>query len=133
VLAVSEKGYEKRSWIEEYRITNSSGKGVTTLNITDKTGKINAIQSVNDKDELMIINKSGVAIRTGANEMRVMGRETQGVRLINLKNNDKIAAVAKVAMDEEVEESEDVNENLNGDGFNDNSSENTTFESETNE
>lgn len=134
VLVVSEKGYGKRSSIDDYRITNRGGKGVTTLNITDKTGKLIAIQSVTDNDDLMIINKSGVTIRTGVKEMRVMGRATQGVRLINLKSNDEIAAVAKVAVDEEVaEEIEDVNENLNGNDLNDNSSENTNFESETNE
>ncbi|MFA7687715.1 MAG: DNA gyrase subunit A [Moheibacter sp.] len=134
VLVVSEKGYGKRSSIDDYRITNRGGKGVTTLNITEKTGNLIAIQSVTDQDDLMIINKSGVAIRTGVKEMRVMGRATQGVRLINLKNNDKIAAVTKVAMDEEVEEEIDgVNENLNGEDLNNNSTENTNFESETNE
>lgn len=138
VLVVSEKGYGKRTSIEDYRITNRGGKGVTTLNITEKTGKLIAIQSVTDDDDLMIINKSGVTIRTGVKEMRVMGRATQGVRLINLKNNDKIAAVAKVAVDEEVEEIDEelidgVNENLNPDNSDDNSTENTNLESETNE
>src|SRR5690606_14427470 len=108
VLVVSEKGYGKRSSIEDYRITNRGGKGVTTLNVTEKTGKLIAIQSVTDNDDLMIINKSGVTIRTGVSEMRVMGRATQGVRLINLKKNDEIAAVAKVAMEEEVEMDEEI-------------------------
>lgn len=138
VLVVSEKGYGKRTSIEDYRITNRGGKGVTTLNITEKTGRLIAIQSVTDDNDLMIINKSGVTIRTGVKEMRVMGRATQGVRLINLKNNDKIAAVAKVAVEEEVEETDEelidgVNENLNPDNSDDNSAENTNLESETNE
>ncbi len=106
VLVVSENGYGKRSSVEDYRETNRGGKGVTTLNITDKTGKLIAIESVTDENDLMIINKSGVAIRTGLDEIRVMGRATQGVRLINLKNNDAIAAIAKVEVDEEVEEEE---------------------------
>ncbi|MDR2204628.1 MAG: DNA gyrase subunit A [Flavobacteriaceae bacterium] len=112
VLVVSEKGYGKRTAVEDYRITNRGGKGVITLNITEKTGNLIAIQNVTDEDGLMIINKSGVAIRMGMDEMRVMGRNTQGVRVINLKNNDEIAAIAKVAMDKEVEdEDDDENEN----------------------
>jgi len=120
VLVVSEKGYGKRSNIDDYRITNRGGKGVTTLNVTEKTGKLIAIQPVTDNDDLMIINKSGVTIRTGVKEMRVMGRATQGVRLINLKKGDEIAAVAKVAVEEEAEEGlneeslNDVNETPNG-------------------
>jgi DNA gyrase subunit A len=98
-LVVSERGYGKRTAVEDYRITNRGGKGVITLNITDKTGDLIAIQSVTDEDGLMIINKSGVAIRMGLDE--IMGRNTQGVRLINLKNSDEIAAVAKVTMDKE--------------------------------
>ncbi|WP_407405207.1 DNA gyrase subunit A [Chryseobacterium sp.] len=104
VLVVSEKGYGKRTAVEDYRITNRGGKGVITLNITEKTGNLIAIQNVNDDDGLMIINKSGVAIRMNMDEMRVMGRNTQGVKMINLKKNDEIAAIAKVAMDKEVEE-----------------------------
>ncbi|MCW1961925.1 MULTISPECIES: DNA gyrase subunit A [Chryseobacterium] len=104
VLVVSEKGYGKRTAVEDYRITNRGGKGVITLNITEKTGNLIAIQNVTDEDGLMIINKSGVAIRMGMDEMRVMGRNTQGVKLINLKKNDEIAAIAKVAMDKDVEE-----------------------------
>ncbi|WP_299177276.1 DNA gyrase subunit A [uncultured Chryseobacterium sp.] len=110
VLVVSEKGYGKRTAVEDYRITNRGGKGVITLNITEKTGNLIAIQNVTDEDGLMIINKSGVAIRMGMDEMRVMGRNTQGVRLINLKKNDEIAAIAKVAMDKEVEEDSEENE-----------------------
>ena len=108
VLVVSEKGYGKRTAVEDYRITNRGGKGVITLNITDKTGNLIAIQSVTDEDGLMIINKSGVAIRMGMDDLRVMGRNTQGVRMINLKNNDEIAAVAKVMMDKEVEEETEI-------------------------
>lgn len=107
VLVVSERGYGKRTAVEDYRITNRGGKGVITLNITEKTGDLIAIQNVTDEDGLMIINKSGVAIRMGMDEMRVMGRNTQGVRMINLKNNDAIAAIAKVEMDKEVEEGEE--------------------------
>ena len=106
VLVVSEKGYGKRTAVEDYRITNRGGKGVITLNITDKTGDLIAIQNVSDEDGLMIINKSGVAIRMGMDELRVMGRNTQGVKVINLKGNDEIAAIAKVEMDKEVEEAE---------------------------
>ncbi|CAA7196626.1 DNA gyrase subunit A [Chryseobacterium potabilaquae] len=107
VLVVSEKGYGKRTAVEDYRITNRGGKGVITLNITEKTGNLIAIQNVTDEDGLMIINKSGVAIRMGMDEMRVMGRNTQGVRMINLKKNDEIAAIAKVEMDKDVEEDSD--------------------------
>ncbi|WP_294332056.1 DNA gyrase subunit A [uncultured Chryseobacterium sp.] len=104
VLVVSEKGYGKRTAVLDYRETNRGGKGVITLNITEKTGNLIAIQNVTDEDGLMIINKSGVAIRMNMDEMRVMGRNTQGVRLINLKKNDEIAAIAKVEMDKDVEE-----------------------------
>ncbi|MBH1959575.1 MAG: DNA gyrase subunit A [Flavobacteriia bacterium] len=114
VLVVSEKGYGKRTAVEDYRITNRGGKGVITLNITEKTGNLIAIQNVTDEDGLMIINKSGVAIRMGMDEMRVMGRNTQGVKVINLKNNDSIAAIAKVEMDKDVEEVEDSEEPLPG-------------------
>ncbi|WP_419870746.1 DNA gyrase subunit A [Chryseobacterium sp. CT-SW4] len=114
VLVVSEKGYGKRTAVEDYRITNRGGKGVITLNITDKTGNLIAIQNVTDEDGLMIINKSGVAIRMGMDEMRVMGRNTQGVRLINLKKNDEIAAIAKVEMDKDVEEAEENEEGIEG-------------------
>lgn len=112
VLVVSEKGYGKRTAVEDYRITNRGGKGVITLNITEKTGDLIAIQNVTDDDGLMIINKSGVAIRMAMNELRVMGRNTQGVRVINLKGNDEIAAVAKVEMDKEVDEAIDEGDNL---------------------
>lgn len=107
VLVVSEKGYGKRSAVEDYRVTNRGGKGVITLNVTKKTGNLIAIQNVVDGDGLMIINKSGVAIRMSVDELRVMGRNTQGVKVINLKNNDEIAAIAKVEMDSDVEDDTD--------------------------
>jgi len=101
ILVVSENGYGKRSSIEDYRITNRGGKGVKTISITDKTGGLVAIKNVSDTDDLMIINKSGIAIRMSVEDLRVMGRATQGVRLINIRENDSIAAVAKVMKDEE--------------------------------
>ncbi|MDV7696095.1 DNA gyrase subunit A [Chryseobacterium soli] len=110
VLVVSEKGYGKRTAVEDYRITNRGGKGVITLNITEKTGNLIAIQNVTDEDGLMIINKSGVAIRMNMDEMRVMGRNTQGVKMINLKKNDEIAAIAKVEMDKDVEDDTELGE-----------------------
>jgi DNA gyrase subunit A len=101
ILVVSEHGYGKRTDLEDYRVTNRGGKGVKTLNITDKTGQLVAIKSVTDDDDLMITNKSGVMIRLRMDDLRVMGRATQGVRLINLKGNDTIASVAKVPRSEE--------------------------------
>ncbi len=101
VLVVSEKGYGKRSRVDDYRITNRGGKGVKTMNITEKTGALIAIKIVNDNDDLMIINKSGITIRMNVSDLRVMGRATQGVRLISLRNGDEIAAVAKIEVSEE--------------------------------
>ena len=101
ILVVSEKGYGKRSEVDDYRVTNRGGKGVKTLNITDKTGDLIAIKNVTDKDGLMIINKSGIAIRIPVVDLRVMGRATQGVRLIRIDDGDEIAAVAKVSIAEE--------------------------------
>ncbi|NOY49263.1 MAG: DNA gyrase subunit A [Chlorobi bacterium] len=101
VLVVSQKGYGKRSDIDDYRVTNRGGKGVKTLNITDKTGYLIAIKDVTEFDNLMIINASGITIRMAVEDMRVMGRATQGVRLIKLGENDEIAAVAKVEITEE--------------------------------
>jgi DNA gyrase subunit A len=103
VLVVSSNGYGKRSKLEDYRITNRGGKGVKTISITEKTGELVSIKNVTDNDDLMIINKSGLAIRMSVDNLRVMGRATQGVRLINLKGNDAIAAVAKVMQNEEGE------------------------------
>ncbi|MCK4922479.1 MAG: DNA gyrase subunit A, partial [Bacteroidales bacterium] len=96
VLVVSENGYGKRSSIENYRITNRGGKGVKTINITDKTGNLIGVKSVDDESDLMIITKNGTAIRLSVSKLRVMGRATQGVRLINLREGDAIAAIAKV-------------------------------------
>ena len=101
ILVVSENGYGKRSRLEDYRITNRGGKGVKTISVTDKTGELVAIKNVTDADDLMIINKSGIAIRMAVEDLRVMGRATQGVRLINLKGKDAIAAVAKVMHDDD--------------------------------
>ena len=118
VLVVSENGYGKRTYIDDpedgvevYRITNRGGKGVKTISITEKTGSLVAIKTVTDDDDLMIINKSGIAIRMAVKTLRVMGRATQGVKLINLKGNDSIAAVAKV-MSEEEEESDLIDNDL---------------------
>ena len=101
ILVVSENGYGKRSSIEDYRITNRGGKGVKTISLTDKTGKLVAIKNVIDSDDLMIINKSGIAIRMAVDSLRVMGRATQGVRLIKVREDDSIAAVAKVMKDDD--------------------------------
>ncbi len=101
ILVVSENGYGKRSKLEDYRITNRGGKGVKTISITEKTGNLVSLKNVSDGDDLMIINKSGIAIRMEVNDLRVMGRATQGVKLINIKGNDSIAAVAKVVLDDQ--------------------------------
>jgi DNA gyrase subunit A len=104
VMVVSERGYGKRSEIEEYRITNRGGKGVKTINITEKTGNLIAILGVKDEEDLMIITRSGITIRTPIEDLRVQGRATQGVRLINLKGNQEIAAVCTVEKEEESDE-----------------------------
>ncbi|HAC26046.1 MAG TPA: DNA gyrase subunit A, partial [Cytophagales bacterium] len=107
LLVVSEKGYGKRSAIDDYRITRRGGKGVKTINVTEKTGKLVAIKEVVDNDELMIINKSGISIRIRVEELRVMGRATQGVRLIKLNEEDTISSVEKIQqMDDPAAESE---------------------------
>jgi DNA gyrase subunit A len=112
IMVVSEQGYGKRSDVEEYRITNRGGKGVKTLDITEKTGKLVAIKTVTDDNDLMIINKSGVVIRLKVSDVRIQGRATQGVRLINLgKRNDQISSVCKVTTETEepeVQEAETV-------------------------
>ena len=109
ILVVSENGYGKRSKLEDYRMTNRGGKGVKTISITDKTGSLVSIKNVSDTDDLMIINRSGIAIRMEVESLRVMGRATQGVRLINLRDDDTIAAVAKVLKDDEdIEDVEDI-------------------------
>ena len=108
ILVVSENGFGKRSSIDDYRITNRGGKGVKTISITEKTGGLVAIKNVSDSDDLMIINKSGIAIRMSVEDLRVMGRATQGVKLINIKGSDSIAAVAKVMKDDEAVEEVDI-------------------------
>jgi len=108
ILVVSANGYGKRSSIDDYRITNRGGKGVKTISITKKTGGLVAIKNVSDTDDLMIINKSGIAIRMSVEELRTMGRATQGVRLINLREDDSIAAVAKVMKEEDDLENIDI-------------------------
>lgn len=113
ILVVSETGYGKRSELEEYRITNRGGKGVRTLNVTEKTGKLVGILDVSDEDDLMIINQKGVTIRMSVADLRVMGRATQGVRLIKLKENESIASITKVKRDEEGEEIEGSTEENN--------------------
>ena len=104
VLVVSERGYGKRSEIEEYRITNRGGKGVKTINITEKTGNLIAILGVKDEEDLMIITRNGITIRTPIDDLRVQGRATQGVRLINLKGTQEIAAICSVEKEEELDE-----------------------------
>jgi len=127
IMVVSEQGYGKRSEVEDYRITNRGGKGVKTLNITDKTGKLVAIKSVNDENDLVIINKSGIAIRLPLVNVRIMGRATQGVRLINLeKHNDQIGSVCKVSSEKE-EETEMADQNIpDEDQFSSNENQQTT-------
>ena len=114
ILVVSENGFGKRSSLEDYRITNRGGKGVKTISITEKTGNLVSIKNVSDEDDLMIINKSGIAIRMAVEDLRVMGRATQGVKLINLKGNDSIAAVAKVMKEEDDEGEENDSEQKDG-------------------
>ncbi|MCX6244099.1 MAG: DNA gyrase subunit A [Bacteroidetes bacterium] len=109
ILVVSENGYGKRSDIEDYRVTNRGGKGVKTLNVTEKTGSLIAIKEVTDSDDLMIINRSGIIIRMAVRDLRVMGRATQGVRLIKINEGDAIAAVTKVDVEEEGKELEEGN------------------------
>ncbi|MFM1874607.1 MAG: hypothetical protein RL266_344 [Bacteroidota bacterium] len=113
VMVVSENGYGKRSAVEDYRITNRGGKGVKTMNVTDKTGALIAIKNVIDENDLMIINKSGIAIRMDVAEIRVMGRATQGVKLINLKGKDSIAAIAKVEISSDDADLEEFDEEGN--------------------
>ncbi|MDP1800280.1 MAG: DNA gyrase subunit A [Bacteroidota bacterium] len=133
VLVVSEKGYGKRSDIEEYRVTNRGGKGVKTINITDKTGNLVGIKSVTDANDLMIITKNGITIRLNVSALRVMGRATQGVRLINISETDEIAAVTKVDHeDEEGTESAVIGTDINLNGqSNDSTGETDTPTGET--
>tara|TARA_B100000963_G_scaffold339913_1_gene338050 strand:- start:3455 stop:6109 length:2655 start_codon:yes stop_codon:yes gene_type:complete len=115
ILVVSKNGYGKRSSLEDYRITNRGGKGVKTISITEKTGSLVAIKNVSDENDLMIINKSGIAIRMSIEKLRVMGRATQGVKLINLKGEDTIAAVAKVIKEDETDDDSQENSPENED------------------
>ncbi|MBX2829365.1 MAG: DNA gyrase subunit A [Flavobacteriaceae bacterium] len=130
VLVVSENGFGKRSSIEDYRITNRGGKGVKTINVTEKTGTLVAIKNVTDNDDLMIINKSGIAIRMAVADLRVMGRATQGVRLIKVREDDSIAAVAKVMHEED--DLEDV-EGIEGDSENGTAIDNDETQTENND
>ena len=135
VMVVSEQGYGKRSVLDDYRITNRGGKGVKTINVTEKTGKLVAIKSVNDNNDLVIINKSGITIRLKVADVRVMGRATQGVRLINLeKRNDEIASVCKVESSEPEEQIADANneQNAGATDANNNESVNTAPANEEN-
>lgn len=125
ILVVSANGYGKRSQLSDYRITNRGGKGVKTISVTEKTGELVAIKNVTDQDDLMIINRSGLAIRMSVENLRVMGRATQGVKLINLKSNDAIAAVAKVMKDDE--EVEVILDELAGTETSDENSDGTTI------
>lgn len=113
ILVVSEHGYGKRSDVEEYRITNRGGKGVKTLSITDKTGDLIALKDVTDDNDLMIINRSGLTIRMAVADIRVAGRATQGVRLINIKDGDAIAAVSAVSKNDEERSEESVSSESN--------------------
>ena len=127
ILVVSENGFGKRSALQDYRIINRGGKGVKTLNVTDKTGELIAIKDVNDDNDIVIINKSGITIRLNVENLRVMGRATQGVKLINLeKRHDSISSVCKVDSDKvedldkeadetapDVDEASNINEDLN--------------------
>lgn len=132
VLVVSEKGYGKRTNIEDYRVTNRGGKGVKTINVTDKTGELVAIKDVTDEDDLMIINKSGIVIRIGVSDLRVMGRATQGVRLITFKGDDSIASITKIEHEEEEEieelESTDESSEAGSENANDSESQETKTE-----
>ena len=113
IMVVSEKGYGKRSALEDYRITNRGGKGVKTITVTEKTGELVSLKAVTDEDDLMIITKKGTMIRMGVDTLRVMGRATQGVRLISLRKEDEIASIAKVPASEEDEETDESIEGVN--------------------
>ncbi len=122
VMVVSENGYGKRSSIEDYRVTNRGGKGVKTINVTEKTGKLVAIKSVTDNDDLMIITENGMTIRLAVNSVRLMGRTAQGVKLINLRENSTIASVARVSQSEDIEEIGEVIENTESNDIEENNS-----------
>nr|MBP6661176.1 DNA gyrase subunit A [Chitinophagales bacterium] len=130
IMVVSENGYGKRSALEDYRITSRGGKGVISLNVTEKTGNMIAIQSVSDANDLMIINKSGLTIRIGLNTLRTMGRNTQGVSLIKLKGDDAIAAVSKIDHEED-EVGENESDGENAESTDEKSAENLTEENKS--
>ena len=133
VMVVSEQGYGKRSALEDYRITNRGGKGVKTITVTEKTGELVSLKAVTDEDDLMIITKKGTMIRMGVDTLRVMGRATQGVRLISLRKGDEIASIAKVPASEEEEEIEGVEGVEAAEGSTDAAAPETTEESTTTE
>ena len=133
VMVVSEQGYGKRSALEDYRITNRGGKGVKTITVTEKTGELVSLKAVTDEDDLMIITKKGTMIRMGVDTLRVMGRATQGVRLISLRKGDEIASIAKVPASEEEEEIEGVEGVEAAEGSTDAATTETTEESTTTE
>ena len=133
VMVVSEQGYGKRSALEDYRITNRGGKGVKTITVTEKTGELVSLKAVTDEDDLMIITKKGTMIRMGVDTLRVMGRATQGVRLISLRKGDEIASIAKVPASEEEEEIEGVEGVEAAEGSTDSAATETTEESTTTE
>jgi len=120
LLVVSSKGYGKRSHIGEYRITNRGGKGVKTINITEKTGNLVTIKTVTDSDDLMIINKSGITIRMGVKDLRIMGRATQGVRLIKLNEGDEISSIEVIQNLEIVTEENETTQEEGGVASNEN-------------
>ena len=136
VLVVAENGYGKRSSIDQYRITNRGGKGVKTINITEKTGDLISLKNVSDEDDLMVINKSGITIRIGVNTLREMGRATQGVKIIRLRDEDSIASVAKVSRfkeDEQVELDEEESPIISEDISEETTENSDTAKSETEE
>ncbi|MBT3417438.1 MAG: DNA gyrase subunit A [Flavobacteriales bacterium] len=136
VLVVAENGYGKRSSIEQYRITNRGGKGVKTINITEKTGNLIELKNVTDEDDLMVINKSGITIRIGVDTLREMGRATQGVKIIKLRDNDSIASVAKVSkfkQEEEIAEFDEEGNPIISEEVSENEMENTSDSSENTE
>ena len=136
VLVVAENGYGKRSSIEQYRITNRGGKGVKTINITEKTGNLIELKNVTDEDDLMVINKSGITIRIGVDTLREMGRATQGVKIIKLRDNDSIASVAKVSkfkQEEEIAELDEEGNPIISEEVSENEMENTSDSSENTE
>jgi DNA gyrase subunit A len=136
VFVVSEKGYGKRSKVQDYRLTNRGGKGVKTINITDKTGKLVAIKNVKDGDDLMIITKNGLTIRFAVDDIRQMGRAAQGVRAIHLREGDEIASVAKIAREDEMEKvngTDNQEDNKNGTSIDVNKTESTDPKQSENE